>query len=138
MVTSDSQCLALFIPAVTLSPRGEKLVCASSPIAPPQVLQLTCSTQDFALWSTSGFGEGLADQTRVSAVSLADTNLRVTTTDTNSLMNPSAITLFNLTHDDHGAMVTCGGGVPSDQQSVTLSVGKSNACRLEKEWMIFT
>ena len=133
MVTSDSQWLALSIPAVTLSPRGEQLICASRAIAPPQTLQLTCSTQDFALWTTSGFGEGLDDQTRVSAVSLANTSLRVTTTDTNSLTNPSIITLFNFNHDDHGAMVTCGGSLSTGQQSVTLSVGESKACRFERK-----
>lgn len=86
-------------------------------------LRLTCTAHG-VLWSTSGFGKGLDDQIRVSAVSLANTSLQMITTDTSSVTNSSSITLSNFNFDDHRATVTCEGHLPTIQQSVTISVGE--------------
>lgn len=120
----------MLLPAVVLTPAGEVNVhvqpgytsntAATFSLEP---LMLTCTAHG-ALWSTSGFGEGLDDQTRVPAYSLAEGSLRVTTTDASNLTNSSRITLSNFTCADHGAMVTCEGDPPTDQQNVTISVGR--------------
>ena len=105
---------------------GEVQVCGRSNHYPSKLrtLSLTCTTRDSVLWSTSGFGEGLDNQTRVSALSLANTSLRVTTADTSTQTNTSSITLTNFNYGDHRATVTCEDYLSTDRQSVTISVGK--------------
>lgn len=114
-----------FLPAVVLTPVGEVTVCVEpqAPFYKTDMASLTC-TGDGVLWSTSGFGEGLYDQTHVPAVSLAHSSVRVTTTDTSILTNTSSITLSNFTYDDHGATITCEDHLQAGRQSVTISVGK--------------
>ena len=113
-----------------LNPTGETKVCVRRPNSnyyTEQItkLTLTCTAQG-ALWSISGFSKGLEDQTRVSAVSLALSSTRVTTTDTSTLTNSSRITIFDFTYDDHGATVTCDSLLPGEGegQSATIVVGK--------------
>ena len=118
----------LFLAAVVLNSMGDVHVCAkgsNSYYSSRLELTLTCTAhgQD-VLWTTSGFGEGIEDQTRVPAVSLASTSSRVTTTDTIAQTNTSTITLSNFTYDDHGATVSCDSHLPTDQQSITISVGE--------------
>ena len=120
----------MFLPAVVLTPVGEVRVCvATQPYVQARMLRLTCRA-DGVLWSTSGFGEGLYDQRRVPALSLAHSSLRVTTTDTSTQTNTSSIILTNFTYGDHGAIVTCEDHLQTDRQSVTLSVGK-----FEIQWL---
>ena len=120
--------MLLFLDAVVRTYKGDIAVCTAAeqyPYYPPQrELTLTCTAhgQD-VLWSTSGFGEGIEDQTRVPAVSLAGSSTRVTTTDTSNMTNSSTITLSNFAYDDHGATVSCNGHLLYGEQSVTLSVG---------------
>ena len=71
-------------------------------------LYLTCEAHG-ALWSTSGFKEGLSDQAHVPALTLANSSFRVTTTDTDTSTwtNYSTIILSDFQYADHGATVTC-------------------------------
>lgn len=104
---------------VVLTPVGEVTVCEWS----GYTLYLTCKARS-ALWSTSGFNEGLSDQVRVPALTLANSSFRVTTTDTSTWTNYSTITISNFQYVDHGAIVTCESRLQTGQQSVTLLVGK--------------
>ena len=120
----------LFLPAVDLFPVGKVRVCVEPPsYAEAYMLRLACRA-DGVLWSTSGFGEGLDDQRRVPALSLAHSSARVITTDTSILTNYSSITLTNFTYGDHGATVTCEDRLQTDWQSITISVGK-----FEIQWL---
>ena len=118
-------CPCLFLPTVSLSRVGEVKVCARAAFRYHLLtLSLTCTAQNFALWSMSGFGEGLDDQTRVPAVNIAGSSLRVTTTDTSTQTKSSRITLTKFIYGDHGATVTCEDSLSTGGQSVTISVGK--------------
>ena len=114
----DDSAHTLFLYIVALTPVGEVAVCAK----PWFTLELTC-TADGALWSTSGFGEGLDDQMRVPDLDLANRSLRVTTSSYGQ-PNTSIVTLSNFNYGDHGATVTCEDHLQTGQQNVTLSVGK--------------
>jgi len=94
---------------------GEVSVCAAQWFT----LRLTCTAYG-ALWTTAGF-EGLPDQTRVPALTLANSSSRVTTYDRHTSTNHSTITLSNFQYDDHGATVTCESHHQTGLQSVTIS-----------------
>ena len=116
----ENVCAHCFSAAVITS-TGD--VCVNTGYRTRQHIQLECTAQG-ALWSVSGFGKGLEDQTRVSAVSLAGSSTRVTTYDTSNLTNSSGVTISDFTYDDYGAIVTCESLLPGNRKSVTMIVGK--------------
>ena len=79
--------------AVDLNPVGKVKVCAGH-----NFLHLICSA-DGALWSTSGF-EGLPDQTRVPALTLVNSSLRMATTDMHAWTNYSIITFYSFRYGE--------------------------------------
>ena len=123
----------VFLHTVILSPAGEVRVCVQPDTNDTGLdnidtsVWLSCRTQDFALWSTSGFSEGLDESIRVSGFSLARSSTRVYTTDY-STQRRSNIRISNFTYDDHGATVTCEDGHPTGQRRAILSVGMFECC----------
>ena len=81
----------------------------------------SCTTHDIAVWSTSGFSEGLDDQTRIWSVGLAASSTRVDSPFHGT--GYSRIRIFNLTYDDNGAIVTCENSYPDGLQRAIISAG---------------
>ena len=100
---------------VDLNPVGKVKVCAGS-----MQMRLTCSG-DGVLWSTSGF-EGLPDQTRVPALTLVNSSLRMATSDMHAWTNYSIITFSTFHYGDHGATLSCENRFQTGWQNVTFSI----------------
>ena len=100
---------------VDLNPVGKVKVCAGYGF-----VRLICSA-DGVLWSISGF-EGLPDQTRVPALTLVNSSLRMATSDVHAWTNNSIITFYSFRYGDHGATISCENHFQTGQQDVTFSV----------------
>ena len=111
---------------VDLNPVGKVKVCADHG---SMQMRLTCSA-DGVLWSTSGF-EGLPDQTRVPALTLVNSSLRMATSDVHAWTNYSIITFSSFRYGDHGATLSCENRFQTGQKSVTFSIAGKFELRLK-------
>ena len=91
-------------------------------------MHLTCRA-DGALWGTSGF-EGLPDQTRVPALTLVNSSLRMATSDVHAWTNYSIITFSSFRYGDHGATISCENRFQTGQKRVTFSIAGEIELRL--------
>ena len=105
-------------PTVTLDPNGVVRVC------PGQNQQFMC-TSGGGVWDISGFGNGISDETRATAVRYAPSNIRVTTTDDTTISNPTTLTFMMLGYPDDTARVTCTDTTGSSMITSTIRIGES-------------
>ena len=103
---------------MTLDPNGVVRVCTG------QNQQFMCTSGGGA-WTISGFGNGISDVTLASAFDYASSNIRVTTTDDDSLTNPSTLTFMMLGYPDDNARVTCTDTMRSSMITSTIRIGES-------------
>ena len=104
-------------PTVTLDPNGVVRVCTE------QNQQFMCTGG--GVWTISGFGNGISNATLSIAVSYAASNIRVTTTDTTAISNPSILTFMMLGYPDDNARVTCSDNMGSSMITSTIRIGES-------------
>ena len=105
-------------PTVTLDPNGVVRVCTG------QNQQFMCTSGGGA-WSISGFSNGISDATLSTAFDYAPNNIRVTTTDTSALSEPSTLTFMMLGYPDDSARVTCTDSTRSNMITSTIQIGES-------------
>ena len=86
--------------------------------------QFACVTSDACFWTTSGFGTGVANANRTSAFALMS-SARVTSTDSNSLTNPSDLTIQGVQYMDHEAMLRCEDATFTSRMESRILVGES-------------
>ena len=104
---------------VALDPNGVVRVCTG------WNQQFMCTSGGVS-WSISGFGNGISDtQFSVSALTVANNNIRVTTTDDTTLSNPSSLTFMMLGYPDDSASVTCTDSTASSMTASTIRIGES-------------
>ena len=106
-------------PTVALDPEGVVRVCTG------QNQQFMCTSGGVA-WTISGFGNGISDsQNPLSGVDYAPNNIRVKTTDTSAVSNPSTLTFMMLGYPDDNARVTCVDTTGSSMIMSTIRIGES-------------
>ena len=105
-------------PTVALDPSGVVRVCTG------QNQQFMC-TSGGGVWDISGFGNGISDATRATAVRYAPENIRVTTTDDSTVSNPTTLTFMMLGYPDDNASVTCTDITGSSMITSTIRIGES-------------
>ena len=121
LLTAGLTYIAYFMsqPTVSLEPNGVVRVCTG------QNQEFRCTSGGVS-WSISGFGDGISDtQFSASALTVANNNIRVTTTDDTTLSNPSTLIFMMLGyHDDH-ARVTCTDSTRRSMITSTIRIGES-------------
>ena len=105
-------------PTVALDPDGVARVCIG------QNQQFMCTSGGVS-WTISGFGNGISDASLDPAVDYAANNIRVTTTDSSTLSNPSTLTFMMLGYPDDNAIVTCTNAARTRMITSTIRIGES-------------
>ena len=103
---------------VSLTPSGDIRVCLGDD------QQFSCATSDVCVWTTSGFGTGVVNANRTSAFALMS-SVRLTSTDSSSLTNPSRLNIQGVQYMDHEATLRCEDAALSSRKESRILVGES-------------